>query len=106
MFSKRKAKFIKNAPLTELQKLNLHRGRVMFVFKGLASKARLDYDLAQYSTPRIKILLEAIKTLARDIEADMLADIDARIINARERKLTIEQEKRNEPDACSECNND
>jgi len=83
---------------SKLQQLNLQRGRIIFIFRGLAGRARVDYDLQQYGSRSIHQKLEKIRQLAREVENELVYILDDKIAEERQRINDAVKEISNEPD--------
>lgn len=84
---------------SKLQQLNLHRGRIIFIFRGLAGRARVDYDLRQYGSYSIYQKLEYIRQLAKEVENELVHMLDDKILEEKQRINDAMKEILNEPDA-------
>lgn len=84
---------------SKLQQLNLHRGRIIFIFRGLAGRARVDHDLRQYGSHSVYQKLERIQQLAKEIEIELVYLLDDKILEEKQRINDAMKEILNEPDA-------
>ena len=84
---------------SKLQQLNLHRGRVIFIFRGLAGRASVDYDLRQYGSYSVYQKLEYIRQLAKEVENELVYLLDDKILEEKQRINDAVKEILNEPDA-------
>lgn len=84
---------------SKLQQLNLHRGRIIFIFRGLAGRAKVDYDLRQYGSRSVYQKLECIRQLAKEVENELVYLLDDKILEEKQRINDAMKEILNEPDA-------
>ena len=84
---------------SKLQQLNLQRGRIIFIFRGLAGRARVDYDLRQYGSHSVYQKLECIRQLAKEVENELVYMLDDKILEEKQRINDAMKEILNEPDA-------
>ena len=84
---------------SKLQQLNLHRGRIIFIFRGLAGRAMVDHDLLQYGSCSVYQKLEYIRQLAKEVENELVHMLDDKILEEKQRINDAMKESLNEPDA-------
>jgi len=84
---------------SKLQQLNLHRGRIIFIFRGLAGRAKVDHDLLQYGSRSVYQKLECIRQLAKEVENELVYLLDDKILEEKQRINDAMKESLNEPDA-------
>ena len=84
---------------SKLQQLNLHRGRIIFIFRGLAGRAKVDHDLLQYGSRSVYQKLECIRQLAKEVENELVYLLDDKILEEKQRINDAMKEILNEPDA-------
>ena len=84
---------------SKLQQLNLHRGRIIFIFRGLAGRAKVDHDLLQYGSRSVYQKLECIRQLAKEVENELVYLLDDKILEEKQRINDTMKESLNEPDA-------
>ena len=84
---------------SKLQQLNLHRGRIIFIFRGLAARAKVDHDLRQYGSRSVYQKLECIRQLAKEVENELVHLLDDKILEEKQRINDAMKEILNEPDA-------
>jgi len=71
----------------------------MFIFQGLAGRAKVDDDLRQYGSRSVYQKLKCIRQLAKEVENELVYLLDDKILEEKQRINDAVKEILNEPDA-------